>query len=153
MIRESLRIVQLVITILIASQGIFYLLGITPALKKISVPAFAEQRKAIDSVIAIRLRIIYYMSLVVGIAVLIAYKDEAAGIAFVCSLIATLLLVADAVLALKFEIPINKLFGKYPDGIQYDWRNLQLSWLRFMVIRGICSSLALCSLLYSWLRP
>ena len=152
MIRENLRIVQLVITILIASQGIFYLLGVAPALKKISVPAFAEQRKAIDSVIAIRLRIIYYMSLVVGTAVLIAYKEEVTGVAFICSLIATLLLVADAVLALKFEIPINKLFGKYPDGTQYDWGNLQLSWLRFMVFRGICSSLALCSLLYSWLR-
>lgn len=152
MIRESLRIAQLVIAILIASQGIFYLLGVAPALKMISIPAFAEQRKAIDSVIAIRLRILYYMALVVGVAVLIAYKDEAAGVAFVCSLVATLLLVADAVLALTLEIPINKLFGKYPGGGQYDWRNLQLSWLRFIVIRGICSSLALCSLLYAWLR-
>jgi hypothetical protein len=152
MIRESLRILQLVITILIASQGIFYLLGTASALKKISVPAFAEQRKAIDSVIAIRLRIIYYMSLLVGVAVLIAYKGDAAGVAFVCSLIATLLLVVDAVLALKFEIPINKILGKYPDGTQHDWRSLQLSWLRFIVLRGICSSLALCCLLYSWLR-
>jgi len=56
---DILIVLQLLISIVLASQGIFYILGLAQAVKKISIQAFAEQRNAIDEFIATKLKFLF----------------------------------------------------------------------------------------------
>jgi hypothetical protein len=146
---DKLRLFQLFVTILIASQGIFYMLALAEAMKTISVPTFAETRKAIDFVITNRLRFLYYSCLLAGIVILFLSKEDMTGKVFICTLIATLLILVDVLMALKGSIPINNAFQHYPNG-NVNWSELQMRWLRLIVIRGVLSAIALGALLFSW---
>jgi hypothetical protein len=148
---ERLRLFQLFVTIVIASQGIFYLLGLAEALSNVSVATFAETRKTIDDAIANRLRILYYAALLSGIIVLIFSRNELSGKVFICTLIATVLIVIDIVMALKGSIPINTAFKQYPNG-NTNWAGLQAHWLKLIYYRGVLSATALILLLHSWGR-
>ena len=148
---DKLRIFQLFIVILLASQGIFYLLGIAEAMKGISVETFANYRKAVDLVIADRLRILYYAALATGLVVLFLSRGNIGGKVFICSGMATLLILVDVVLALKVNIPINETFNAYPNATA-DWKTLQVQWLNFATLRGVCSFGALISLLITWFK-
>jgi len=135
---DILKIVQLLISIVLASQGIFYALGLAQAVKNISIPAFAEQRNAIDEHIAIKLKFLYYGALILGIVVLILLKEGYHSSTFVFLASSTMLTMADIVLAVKFNIPINKAFKSYPGGV-VDWNTLRARWIRFILIRGVLS--------------
>jgi len=148
---DKLRLFQLFITIILASQGIFYILALAEAFKNISVPTFAETRKAIDLVIADRLRFLYYAHLLAGVIILVSCRDNIRGAIFITTLIATVLVLADVILAIKGSVPINNSFQTYPD-MNADWRALQLTWLKLIVIRGTCTITALAALLFPWLN-
>ena len=152
MITEKLRITQLIIVLIIAGQGLFYLLGAAEALKGISTNAFAEQRKAIDTVIAGRLTVLYYIGILLGVAILITLRSNPASPVFILTLFATLLIGADAFVAIKFNVPINNAFKNYPGLTNIDWRALQLEWLKLIVIRGFISITAFIILLLPWLK-
>ncbi|MDQ7947558.1 MAG: hypothetical protein REI78_06475 [Pedobacter sp.] len=148
---NKIRLFQLLIAIVIASQGIFYLLGGASAAKSMSITTFSAFRNAIDQVIASRLRILYYAALVLGLVVLFLLRKEMSGPTFILSLVALLMVMVDIVLALKISLPINKAFHSYPNGHDAaTWKNLQFSWIRMIVYRGICAIIALLALLLSW---
>jgi hypothetical protein len=146
---EKLRLFQLFVTIVIASQGIFYLLGLAGAMSNVSVATFAETRKAIDDAIANRLRILYYAALLSGILVLICSRNDLSGKVFICTMIATLLIIIDIGLALKGSIPINIEFKQYPNS-KVNWSGLQAEWIKLIYYRGVLSTVALIMLLHSW---
>lgn len=152
MVTEKLRVVQLVVFIILASQGMFYFLAGAEALRNVSVPTFAEQRKAIDIVIGSRLQYLYYSALIIGLVIMVLTARNADWRLFGITAIATALIVTDVVLAIKFNIPINKAFHNYPNEGGVDWRYLQISWLRMIVIRGIITCSALFVLLFSWFK-
>ncbi|NHA06139.1 hypothetical protein G7092_20185 [Mucilaginibacter sp. HC2] len=151
MYTEKIRFLQLLVVIIIASQGIFYFIGCAEAMKHLTVPVFADYRKALDSFIAGRLKVLYYIALALGVTVLILSRQQMSGLVFLCTLVATLCIVMDVLIALKGSIPINNQFNQYPAANVADWRGLQLSWVKLILIRGIFSSTALITLLVSWL--
>ena len=152
MITEKLRITQLIIALIIAGQGLFYLLGAAEALKGISTSAFAEHRKAIDAVIAGRLTVLYYIGILLGVAILIALRSNPSSPVFILSLLATLLIGADAFVAIKFNVPINNTFKNYTGAGDVNLRVLQLKWLELIAIRGVISISAFTILLLPWLK-
>ena len=152
MITEKLRITQLIIALVIAGQGLFYLLGTAEALKGISINAFAEQRKAIDAVIAGRLTILYCAGVLLGIAILVTLRNNMTSHTFILTLMATILIAADVFAAIKFNIPINNAFKSYPMANNVDWRSLQLQWIKFISIRAVISIAAFILLLLPWLK-
>lgn len=152
MITEKLRITQLIIVLIIAGQGLFYLLGAAEALKGISTSAFAEQRKAIDAVIAGRLTVLYYIGILLGVAILIALRSNPANPVFILTLLATLLISADAFVAIKFNVPINNAFKNYTGASDVNLRVLQLKWLELIAMRGVISISAFTILLLPWLK-
>jgi hypothetical protein len=152
MLIEILRIMLLLVTIVLAAQGLFYELGPAAAMKTLSLTTFAEQRVAIDKEISGKLKILYYGALCLGLAVLVLLSMQFNTLTFVCSACATLLTLADVLLARKFNLPINKAFKSYPDG-PVPWRDLQLQWIKFIVIRGSLSIMAMLLQLTPWLLP
>lgn len=150
MVLDRLRVVQLIIAIIIASQGIFYILAGAEGLRNISVQAFAEQRKAIDIAIAGRIKVLYYSALLLGIINLVILGRASFSSTFMLTLLATLFTLADILMAIKFNVPINNAFASYPEGSIGDWKTLQFDWLKYIVIRGVLAIMAMISLLVSW---
>ena len=151
MTTERLRTAQLIVTLIIASQGIFYLLAAAEAFRNISVHSFAEQRKAVDAIIGGRIKVLYYSCLLLGVIIAVSLRSQPASMGFICTLISTLLILADIIIAIKVNVPINKQFAAYPAG-SMNWELLRTKWLNYISIRGILSVLALLSLLISWRR-
>ena len=145
---DILIVLQLLISIVLASQGIFYILGLAQAVKKISIQAFAEQRNAIDDSIAIKLKFLYYSALVVGIVVLILIRNEYSSLRFLCIALSTFFTLIDILLALRFNIPINNAFRSYPKA-HVDWNGLRATWVKFLIIRGLFSIAAMIMLLFA----
>jgi hypothetical protein len=151
MYAEKIRLLQLLVVFIIASQGVFYFIGCAEAMKHLTVPVFADYRKALDSFIAARLRILYYVALILGLVVLLILRKNMSGLVFICTLVATICIVTDVIIALKGSIPINNKFNLYPAGNISNWRSLQLLWVKLIVIRGLFSTTAFIALLVSWL--
>ncbi|HTE31092.1 MAG TPA: hypothetical protein VK666_12010 [Chryseolinea sp.] len=149
---QIFRLLQLCVTIVLASQGIFYLLGLGEAVKALSVPAFAELRNAIDNAIAGRLRFLYYTAILLGVIVLALSFEQYHSLSFWCTAIAVLLTLSDILLAVKYNLPINKMFKSYPED-SIPWQNLQAEWIRFIIIRGVLITLALLSQLLIMIQP
>lgn len=147
---STLRIVHLLLTILIASQGIFYLLGASEAFSKLSIDAFAEQRRNLDLVIANRFKVIYVAALIAGLITLVLYRNAPNEKVFICTLVTTIFIFADMIIAIKVSIPINNIFSKYPEPITADWHSLQIRWIGSMVLRGVFSAISLVVLLFSF---
>jgi len=148
MIIAIIKTVQLAATIIIASQGLFYLLAAARAFKTLSINSFAEQRKAIDNVIVKPLQVLYYTALGANAAMLILQGGSVSSFVFAGTLASALLVLADVLIALKCNVPINRQFASYPAGTGIvNWAALQAAWLKYIVIRGVLSSLALAILL------
>ncbi|PTS94166.1 hypothetical protein DBR11_23975 [Pedobacter sp. HMWF019] len=150
MMANKLITVQLVLTIILASQGIFYLMGAAQAYQKLSLHAFSEQRLVLDNVIAIRLKLLYGIALLLGLAVLIGLRKTPLSSMFIGVSAATLFLLADVIIALVINIPINKAFANLAISDIGRGARLQASWLQAVLFRGILSTLALITLLISW---
>lgn len=152
MYTDKLRLFHLILIILIASQGIFYLLGAAEAFRKLSIGSFVEQRKLLDTVIAGRLRIIYPAALTTGLLILFFVRNAPENKVFICTAVATILIFTDTMLAIKYSIQLNNMFLKFSESGSTDWRLLQINWTSCMVARGICSAFALTVTLFSFYK-
>lgn len=154
MLFSTLRLLYLLVYLLIASQGMFYLLGIHKALSHISIGAFAEQRKAIDLVIATPLKVLYLGGLSIGLLTLLLYWKKYNTLAYATLVVAFALMVVDILLAFTQNLPINQQFHSYSaQDMDTDWAQLRAQWLYFICLRGGLAILGLAFLLWSWLYP
>lgn len=138
MTTKILRLLQLVVYLIITSQLLFYLLILSDSLKQVSLPNFIELRKTVDMLMENRFRVIYYTGIILTLAVLILSTKKPGSIFFVTSCIALVCLIIDVSIAMKGNIPINKLINAYlPGDTSQDWSALRLQWLQLMNIRGV----------------
>lgn len=147
---NKLITIQLVLTIIVASQGIFYLFGAAEAYQKLPASVFFQQRLALDQVLASRLKILYILVLITGICAMISLRVNPYSTPFIGTLAATLLLTGDIVIALRVSIPLNKEFTQASITDLANAARLQTMWLDTIAIRGWLSTMALISLLIAW---
>ena len=132
----TLRISYLLFYLFIASQGMFYLLGINRALLNISISAFVEQRKAIDAVIGDPLRFLYFSSMALGLVILALNIKNPASISFITVLLSLICIFGDVSLAIQKSIPLNAIINDYPSNNYPDIQTLRNEWLSWINIRG-----------------
>ncbi len=147
----TIKITELIQTLLfciIAGQAFFYLIGGAAGLKNVSAGAFIEQRKAIDLVIAPWLKIIYPLSIVVSVAVLMLLGQPIGSSSFVLSLVALVLILADMVIAIRGDVPINREIQSWSVAAHpAHWADLRDQWFAYMRWRQLCSITGLLCLL------
>jgi uncharacterized membrane protein len=132
-----LRSAFLLALIVLSAQGIFHILANGEALRTVSLQTFAEQRNALDVIIGPRLMGLYVLALIFGIGSLIVRRKEVNSLAFLSIAVAVIAILLDMGLAIKFNIPINDAFKQFPTGGEA-WRDLQETWVKFILIRGYC---------------
>ncbi|MFD2164573.1 hypothetical protein ACFSJU_19360 [Paradesertivirga mongoliensis] len=132
----TLRTVYLLLYLFIASQGMFYLIGINKALQSISIPAFIEQRKAIDAVIGNPLRFLYLSSMGVALLILVLDHRNLRSITFITVLLSFICIAVDLFLAINKSIPLNDIINNYPANNFSDMNSVRTEWLWLINCRG-----------------
>lgn len=135
--------VTLALFSLVASQPLFYLVSLGRASGGLSGPAYAELRQRINAVMNRRLVPLYGATL--ASALLLAWAALARGergLAAAAAL-ASAGLVADAVLAVRRNVPINAEMDHWsPSDPPADWATWRARWAAAFATRQIVLSLA-----------
>jgi hypothetical protein len=147
----TLRTLYLLLYLFIASQGMFYLIGINKALHNISISAFIEQRKSIDAAIGDPLRFLYFSSIGVAILILAFTVKTPKSIVFITVLISFICILADMSLAIKESIPLNEIINSYPSNSDNDMSAVRNEWLSIISYRGAIAIFGLFILLSGFL--
>lgn len=148
---HTLRTLYLLLYLFIASQGMFYLIGINKALLNISISAFIEQRKSIDAAIGDPLRILYFSSIGIAILLLFFTFRTPGSVIFITVLLSLLCILADVSLAVKKSIPLNEIINNYPSNQDPDMQIVRTEWLSYINLRGSIAIIGLFILLSGFL--
>ncbi|MBV6442576.1 MAG: hypothetical protein DYG98_05095 [Haliscomenobacteraceae bacterium CHB4] len=130
---------------LIAGQGFYMLLGGSRALQQLSVGAFIEQRQSVDKAIARNLSLSYLLTFVYSASyIFLLVWNEAPQVQVAASILAFLLLVADAFIATRGNAPLNKEINSWREHAHpLDWTTHRDLWISYMTWRNWLSILAL----------
>lgn len=136
MYAKILVLINLAAFAFVACQPLFYLLALSNTQKHLNATAYIELRQLLDKNLQARLSIVYYISVALGIALMVFALVNSLYFVFVTSVIALAALVIDIVLAIKTNIPINKLINQW-DAENYPrhWQLIRRKWFYFYHFR------------------
>ncbi|HTE23497.1 hypothetical protein [Flavitalea sp.] len=120
----------------LAGQAVFYKLCFTHVFKKIPAQQFINIRKLADPILETRLPVIYYSSLAFGITFIILAVYQGSAITIIFAALAFIFLLADVMLAKKYNIPINAEIRNLVNPSDMIAARLQHDWIRWIDIRG-----------------
>ena len=145
---ETIRFVHLLSYLVITGQLMYYFFVMATALQQVSIENFIEQRKIVDPLVRQRHIPVYYLCLVLSVAVVAIMASSWHSSLFISVLIALVCLILDIVLAKRKSVPINTLVNKHRIGDPgIDWEGLRIQWLSLIRIRGGISMIGFVSLL------
>lgn len=133
---------------LIASQPLFYLLALADSQKKLRATAYIELRKLLDKNLRTKLKALYYSTLFSAVLLTITTFSTAAPVHFITACIALCALIADVVISMKRNVPINNLISKWDaDAYPRHWQLIRRKWFYFYHIRQVVAIIGFISLL------
>ena len=135
---KIIRLIHLALYFIVAVQLTFYVYLMSDALKQISISSFIEQRKVVHPLMSARHQWLYYAVLILSLVmVLWSFRTETKW-TFVSFLIAFFCVVADVLIAVRGNGPINSLIQATPmSASNIDWELLRERWLEFINLRGV----------------
>lgn len=145
---KLLLFVNLVGFALIASQPLFYLLALSDSQKKLAAPAYIELRKLLDKTLKLRLKLLYYGTLLTAVLVTWFAVAASAPLQIVTASIALIALIVDIIIAIKRNVPINKIINNW-DAAKYPrhWQLIRRKWFYFYTIRQVVGIIGFLSVL------
>ena len=122
----------------VISQSFFYMLAMSNVSKTMNATAYIQTRQLLDKNLKTSLPAVYYATLLASIALTAFCVTNPSGILFLASIISLLALVADIVLTLKGNVPLNKIINSWNE-CEYpaDWDRYRAKWLAVYNIRQV----------------
>ena len=145
---QLVMLANLVAYALVAGQPLAYLVFLSSAQRALSAPAYIELRQHINPVMTRRVPVIYVAALVTGLMLLVLALRSRDGSVLATTTVALLCLVADVVLMLRENVPINGVMDRwststYPD----DWEAYRTKWFTVFGYRQVVLLVGFLSLL------
>ena len=109
-IKITLFITMLMYSFVI-SQSFFYILAMSGTLKKMQAETYIETRNLLTKNLQAPLQLVYYTAFSSSILLTAFCVVNPSGLLFICSVIALTALVADVLLAVKGNIPLNNFIN------------------------------------------
>jgi len=132
----------------VASQPLFYLLALSHTQKKLQAPTYIELRQLLDKALQIRLKVLYYVTIAFALSLAIMSLTQASYFVFATAIIAFAALIVDVVLALRTNIPINKIINQWDcNNYPRHWQLIRRKWFYFFQIRQVAGIVGFTSLL------
>jgi hypothetical protein len=138
----------LILFALVVSQPLFYLVALGRASGALSAPAYIELRQRINAVMNVRLVPLYVATLASTLALAWSAFAHGERLLATAALAAATGLIADAVLAVRRNVPINtRMDGWDPASPPADWEAQRAQWTAAFATRQVVLATAYAALL------
>ena len=132
----------------VISQSLFYILAMSNVLKSMQPGTYIESRKLLDKYLSASLPLVYYSALIASISLTAFCVINPSGVLFICSAIALTALVADIILTIKGNKPINETInGWSASDYPANWKEYRSKWFMIYNIRQSANIIGFVSLL------
>lgn len=140
--------ISLLLYAVVISQSFFYILAMSNVMKNMQPATYIESRKLLDRNLRTSLSIVYYLSLIASIALTTFCVINPSGLLFICSIIALVALIADVMLTIKGNQPLNKIFNSWSaSDYPANWKDYRSKWFAIYNIRQVINIIGFVSLL------
>ena len=135
----------------VISQSFFYILAMSNTLKKMQAETYIETRNLLTENLQTPLQLVYYTTLGASVLLTAFCVVNPSGWLFICSVIALIALLADVLLAVKGNIPLNKFINSWtPVNYPSNWKQYRSKWFTLYHIRQALNITGFLSLLAGW---
>lgn len=132
----------------IVAQAYMYIIAQTNVQKSMDAPSYIQLRQLTDRNFMAKYKYVIYVSLVTGLLLCIFTAQDPLGFPFISSAVAFTALVADVLLAIRGNIPINKRINTWTtENYPADWQTYRAKWLRVYRLRQVANIIGFTSLL------
>jgi phosphate starvation-inducible membrane PsiE len=125
---------------MIASQAFMYMLSLKQVQLNLGANSYIEIRKLIDISMRASFKYVIYVALLANVLLIIVTAKTPTSLVFISATIALVALVAEIVLTLKGNLPINDIINTWSvDNYPANWITLRDKWLTIFQYRQIAS--------------
>lgn len=125
---------------IIVSQSYMYLVALKNVQNNLTAPSYIELRKLLDTNFRAKYKYAVIGALITNLLLVILTINSHSSLLMVTSVIAFVALVADLLLTVKGNLPINKLInGWSADNYPADWDLYRTKWLLIFSYRQVAT--------------
>ncbi len=125
---------------MIASQAFMYILSLKQVQLNLGADSYTEIRKLIDISMRASFKYVIYAALLANVLLVIATIKTPTTLVFITATISLLALVAEIVLTLKGNLPINDVINTWSaDSVPANWTSFRDKWFTIFQYRQIAS--------------
>jgi hypothetical protein len=133
---------------MIASQAFMYILSLKQVQLNLGANAYTEIRKLTDTSMRASFKYVIYTALLANVLLVIVTAKAPASLVFISATIALVALVAEILLTLKGNLPINDVINTWSaDNVPANWSALREKWFTIFQYRQIAGITGFVSLL------
>lgn len=148
MITKIAFVITLFTYAMIVSQAFMYLISLKTVQRNLGANTYTEIRKLTDTSMRASFKYVIYAALLAKILLVIATAKTPINLAFISAVIALLALVAEMLITLKGNLPINDMINTWSeDNVPANWTAVREKWFTIFKYRQIASITGFVSLL------
>lgn len=148
MLLKILILINLLAYSLIVGQAYMYMIALSDVSKKLDAASYIQFRQLTDVNFMAKYKYVIYGSLLTSLLLCIFTAGKPAGFLFISAVIAFAALIADTLLAIKGNVPINKLINTWSaDNYPANWQTYRNRWLQVYSKRQVANIIGFTSLL------
>lgn len=150
MLPNIILLITLLVYSIIVSQSFMYLLALRDVQLKLDAGPYTELRKLLDTSMRSNFKYVVYAALLFTLALVIDTSKSPGSLQFILTATAFVALLADTLLTLKGNLPINDIINSWSAG-QYpsNWKDYRADWLRIFSYRQFANITGFVCLLIS----
>lgn len=124
----------------IASQSFMYVLALKNVQLNLEPSAYTSFRKLIDTAMRANFTYVVYAALLASVLLVIAHIKNPGSLTFIMAAIALVALIADILLTLKGNLPINDVINTWqPNDMPANWESIRDKWFTVFQYRQIAN--------------
>lgn len=133
---------------IIVSQSFMYILALKDVQLNLQAGPYTEVRKLIDTSMRSNFKYVIYAALFFSLLLVILNIKNPGSLVFIAASIAFVALVADTLLTVKGNLPINDIINSWTaDNIPANWADYRAKWFRIFQYRQVANITGFVSLL------
>ncbi|MGB8190988.1 MAG: hypothetical protein WCF67_03670 [Chitinophagaceae bacterium] len=133
---------------MIASQAFMYILSLKQVQLNLGANSYTEIRKLTDASMRASFKYVIYTALLANLLLVIVAAKTPNSLVFISATIALIALIAEIMLTLKGNLPINDVINTWRvDNVPANWSTFREQWLTIFQYRQIASITGFVSLL------
>lgn len=140
MTNKIILLITIVAYAMLVSQSFMYILALKNVQLNLEANSYIELRKLIDVNMNRNFKYVMYIAFLANLLCVISNFKNVGSLLFITSTIALVAIIADILIAVKGNIPINNIIDTWSfDDYPADWRDYRTKWLSFFQLRQVAN--------------